>query len=187
VAVASRSSASTGASRCEAEPRRGVFRREGGIFRVSLGREQALLKASRGLDHLAFLLRHPDRDLHVRELARPDAAAADRPLRERLSDLREALAEANGCNDLGKSTLTRVELEDLEERLARSAGHGEASVPGRADVERTRVAVTKAIHIAFRAIGGHAPGLRRYLVNSIHTGRLCRYQPDPTAPVVWEL
>lgn len=168
-------------------PRRGVFRRDGGIFRIELAGEHVLLKASRGLDYVALLLRHPDRDFPVRELADPGAPAADAPLKERVQALADAFDEAVGFNDLGRAALARSALEQARAELARRAGQGDASGDTRAAAERTRVAVTKAIHVAFKAIGAHAPAMRRYLVNAIRTGRLCSYRPDPSAPVVWEL
>jgi hypothetical protein len=53
--------------------------------------------------------------------------------------------------------------------------------------ERSRVAVTKAVSAAYRKIGEHCPELRTYLAAHISTGRICRFRPDPAAPVRWTL
>lgn len=53
--------------------------------------------------------------------------------------------------------------------------------------ERARVNVTRAIRAALRRIEAHAPALAAHLEATIHTGAFCRYNPDPRAPIVWDV
>jgi hypothetical protein len=53
--------------------------------------------------------------------------------------------------------------------------------------ERARVAVRKAIAAALSRIEVHDATTARLLRNSIHTGSVCRYDPDPQAPIEWSL
>jgi len=47
--------------------------------------------------------------------------------------------------------------------------------------------VTKRITIALKKIQEYDEALAAYLRGCIRTGTLCRYEPDPGRPVVWEL
>jgi hypothetical protein len=51
--------------------------------------------------------------------------------------------------------------------------------------ERARLSVTKNIRGAIEKIREANPALGRHLANSIKTGYLCSYSPDPTYPIVW--
>jgi non-specific serine/threonine protein kinase len=53
--------------------------------------------------------------------------------------------------------------------------------------ERARLAITKSIHRGIDKIRELNPALGRHLANSIRTGYLCSYTPDPENHVVWRL
>ena len=64
--------------------------RQGDYWTIRYQRQTAILKATRGLDCLGYLLRHPTRDVHVSELLR---APIDLPAPVLLGGLWEV-----GCN-----------------------------------------------------------------------------------------
>ena len=53
--------------------------------------------------------------------------------------------------------------------------------------ERARVAVRKAIAAALHPIEANSPELARLLRDTVHTGTVCRYEPDPGRPTTWLL
>jgi hypothetical protein len=63
-----------------------VFMRQGDYWTVRYQGQTVILKATRGLDCLGYLLRHPMRDVHVRELV---ATPIDLPAPALLGSLRE--------------------------------------------------------------------------------------------------
>jgi hypothetical protein len=55
----------------------------------------------------------------------------------------------------------------------------------RCDPERARLAVTKRVKAAIRAIAGYHAGLGYHLGAAVKTGARCVYLPDPERPHVW--
>ena len=58
---------------------------------------------------------------------------------------------------------------------------------GRLPEERARVNVTRALRATLRRIAEHEPDLGRLLQGTIRTGASCAYEPDPDAPLHWEV
>jgi hypothetical protein len=84
-------------------------------------------------------------------------------------------------------TRAQDERDALVEHLAAAAGlHGRPRLVG-ATAERARVAVRKAIAAAIDRIEQHDPVVGRFLRDTVRTGALCRYEPDPGRPVRWRL
>jgi hypothetical protein len=77
-----------------------VFKRQGDYWTIRYQGQTAILKATRGLDCLRYLLRHPVRDVHVSELL---ATPIDLPPLTLLGSLREAGGDAVtvGVQDAG--------------------------------------------------------------------------------------
>jgi len=105
--------------------------------------------------------------------------------RRRLEDLRPELEEAQRCNDLGRVSLLREEAEVLTAELTAGVGFQGRKRRTSSHSERARVSVTKNIRGAIEKIRQANPALGRHLANSIKTGYLCSYSPDPANPVVW--
>ena len=55
------------------------------------------------------------------------------------------------------------------------------------DAERARVNVQRAIRAATRRIAHHDLELARLLEATVRTGLTCAYEPDPVAPLLWEV
>jgi non-specific serine/threonine protein kinase len=205
MSVETRSSSQTMEPRA-AQASAAVFRKDGQYWTVAFDGTESRLKHSRGLSYLAELLRHPDRELHTLDLAvrfrgepgdGAEAGAEDAgPLlderakaayRERVEQVRAEIEEATALNDLGRAERARAELDVLTHELAAAVGLGRRDRKSASNAERSRVAVTKAVGAALKAIAEANPSLRRYLASTIKTGQFCSYTPDPRFPVTWIL
>ena len=194
-----------------APPARYVFRREGDFWSVAAEGRLTRLRGLRGFDYLAELLRHPQQELYVidlaglggiceapfsaaealeqglRVVAAPAAdAALDRrarqAYRERWHELRAEADAAARDNDLGRMARLREEIDMLAQELAAATRGGRGVAVVQ---ERARVNVRNCITAALRAIRRHDEPLWRHLANAIKTGTFCAYQPDRS--VDWEM
>ena len=88
--------------------------------------------------------------------------------------------------------LVRLEKLDAErdapvDELAAATGlRGRPRFTGSSG-ERARIAIQKAIAAAIGRVASVDQALGRHLRTFIHTGRECRYEPDPDAPYTWIL
>jgi hypothetical protein len=113
-------------------------------------------------------------------------AEARSAYRARLAELKEDLAEAERCNDTGRATKAKAELEFITAELASAYGLGGRSrKPGGDPLERARKAIgfriresVSRIHRAHRALGLH-------LRTSVKTGTFCSYAPHEPTP--WDV
>jgi hypothetical protein len=181
---------------------RGVLRLEGEYWTIVYDGTVVRLRDTVGLRHLAQLLWHPQRDFPAVDLMRAVALAgasrAGRPpagtegpaadtraafaYRRRLRDLDDELTDADGRADLGRSASLRAERDALHREL-RDGGRVERL--GR-DVERARLAVTKALKAALDRVRAAHPALAAHLDASVKRGYVCVYRPDPRCPIQWD-
>ena len=130
-----------------------LFLRRGDYWFICYASNVAFLKATRGLQCLSLLLRHPGREFHVCELRGEiietrfgfatgrhsgdfwqdgllsDAgpvldASAKAEYKRRLDELRRDLEEAERFNDLTRAERARSEMNALAEQLASAVGLG---------------------------------------------------------------
>ncbi|HXJ35657.1 MAG TPA: hypothetical protein VMS22_16615 [Candidatus Eisenbacteria bacterium] len=182
------------------------LRREGDVWRISFASKTVLVRHSRGLSLLVHLLRNPGEEIHVSALdalSPSDAAmpthatnvTAGEPVgdlgdagevldaqakatyRRRLVELREELAEAETCNDIGRAETLRAELEALVDQLRQATGLGGRDRRAVSNVDRVRVAVTRRIRAAIAQIEKYHEPLGAHLTATIHTGYFCSYGP----------
>jgi tetratricopeptide (TPR) repeat protein len=179
-----------------APDRRRTFRHDGAYWTLAFDGREVRARDTKGLRYLAELVHHPGRALHVVDLAggwcvdstvvppTPDARARV-AYRQRLTELRTELADAERMHDLARTTTLRDELEAVASELASIYGlRGAASRTGGA-VDRARKAVTKCIRGEIRRLARVHEPLARHLMNAVHTGVFCVYLPEK--PVDWEL
>ncbi|MBI4518684.1 MAG: AAA family ATPase [Deltaproteobacteria bacterium] len=184
-----------------------VFRREGDYWVVSDNGCVLHLKDSKGLQYLAYLLRHPGREFHALDLAKqhPETRQLGRlglPITNgmaildgraradysrRLADLREDIEEAERHHDTGRAGRLRQEVDFITEQVAAAVGLGGRNRTVADGAERARVAVSKRIKEVVKRIRDGNPKLGHYLSKTIKTGTLCAYVPDPERSVVWAL
>ena len=117
------------------------------------------------------------------EILDPQARAA---YKQRLSELREELAEAQQFHDLGRSEQLTAELDFLTHELTSAVGLGGRARRVGSPAERARVNITRAIKIALRKLTEHHPALGQHLATTIKTGVYCSYTPDTRLPITWQ-
>lgn len=97
----------------------------------------------------------------------------------------EELAEATSWADRGRVEQLEEERDALLREVARASGLGGCRRTTGASAERARVAVRKAISAGLERIERADAPTGRRLRNSIHTGFVCRFEPDPDDPIEW--
>lgn len=107
--------------------------------------------------------------------------------RSRLKDLEEELDEAMLFNDPERAARAEDELDALKAELARAVGLGGRDRVAASSAERARLNVTRAIRSVIQRIAAANPELGEHLRLTVRTGTFCSYQPDPAAPVVWDV
>ncbi|MFI6483535.1 hypothetical protein ACIBH1_36785 [Nonomuraea sp. NPDC050663] len=169
-------------------------RREGRWWRVGLGARSVDVKHSLGMEYLAVLLANPRYEVPAIELAAgpvpsQEAVAAAgitqptldetavRAYRERLSQLQEEIDDHEAAHDTVRAEQLRVERDWLLEGLASATGLDGRIRSFTGNEERARISVGKAIRRAIERIASADAILGGELHVTIHTGRLCRYQP----------
>jgi len=154
-----------------------------------------------GLQHLARLLSAGGAEIHVLQLASPTGDRQREPqsrqalldekakaaYRERITDLRQELQEAEDNNDFERADHIRTELDLIVDELRRAVGLGGRSRTVTNDAERARVAVRKAITTALDRLAEHDTAFAQHLRIHIRTGIYCHYQTDPINPIEWNV
>lgn len=190
-----------------------TFRREGEYWTIEFGSAAFRLHDSKGLRHLARLLRTPGVEVHALELAQMNAAIpaaeGDRdaglsladlgsvgPLlddeakasyRQRLDEIREERDEAERWNDRERVARLEEESTALLDELTSAFGLGGRARPAASSSERARVSATKAIRASLARIAEYSEDLSAHLEATVRTGTFCSYSPDPRAPISWSL
>ncbi|CAA9488549.1 MAG: hypothetical protein AVDCRST_MAG67-1200 [uncultured Solirubrobacteraceae bacterium] len=165
-------------------PVRAALRREQDVWLLDYDGRSVCLKNAKGLHHLATLLASPGAPIAALELAGGTGGATGADMNAyhaRAQELREELDEAQAFNDPERVARAREQLEALAAEMA--AVDVGASAAG----ERARINVTRAIKAALLRIAEHEPQLARLLRGTVRTGTACAYEPDPSAPLEWEI
>jgi tetratricopeptide (TPR) repeat protein len=167
-----------------------AMRREGDYWTIVFRSMTRRFRDSRGFHLLAQLVDAPGQEFHVLQLASQaelpgggDAGElldpkAIRAYRRRLTDVREALDEAERFADTGRAERAREEMDFLSEELARAVGLGGRARHAGGAAERARTAVQKRVRSAIRRIEQELPDLGRHLDQTIRTGVFCGYLPN---------
>jgi hypothetical protein len=176
----------------------------GGIWWV--GREGAVtaIRDVKGLHYLRIMLQRPGADIPAIDLSdavagHPGAGAVGGDMgevldkralsayRRRLAEIDADLDEARSWVDTGRAAKLAAERDALLDQVRAATGlGGRPRVPGSVH-ERARIAVRKAIVNAIDRVAAADPPLGRLLSDTVTTGAICRYDPDPDRPVRWVL
>ncbi len=173
-----------------------------GVWLVGHDGATVAVRQMKGFHYLRVLLRQPGVEISALDLSDwvaghpgrgvDDAGTGDivdrqalAAYRERLVELDAELAEAQEWADGGRLSPLRRERDALLDEVAAATGlsgrrrqHGTAT-------ERARVAVRKALAAAIDRVTEVDATLGRVLRDSIQTGSVCRYDPDPSRPLTW--
>ncbi len=185
-------------------PARAVSMRREDTGRWSVGPEGATFTLAdlKGLHYLRYLIERPATDVAALTLSDAVAGHAGATLaqadlgdvldadamaayRRRLSELDAKLDEADVRGDQSAAAKFCAERDALVDQLRSATGLGGRSRRVGASDERARVAVRKAIAASLAQIDHHDPSLARFLRDAVHTGVVCRYDPNPDHPVDW--
>ena len=90
-------------------------------------------------------------------------------------------------NDPGRRALAERDRDFLLVELSRAVGLGGRDRTTGGNAERARTSVTRSLRYAIGRLSEHHPDLGAHLGRCVRTGAFCGYQPDPLAPVVWDL
>ena len=178
----------TGPQMSRPVPVQAALRREQDVWLLDFDGRSVCLQDAKGLNHLAALFACPGTPITAVELARavssgvaPASGTGLSAYRALAIELREELGEAQAFNDPERVTRIREQLEALAAEMAIT------EVSSSAAAERARINVTRAIKAAVRRIAEHEPELGRLLRGTVRTGTSCAYEPDPGAPLEWEV
>jgi hypothetical protein len=193
-----------------------VFHQEGDYWTIAYQGAVFRLKDAKGVHYLAHLLHHPHQEFHVlglvtlgggsrREQSAPamltteglqvsrlgDAgeildANARAAYKQRLTDLRAELEEAQTFNDPGRTKRIQHEIDFLTAELAEGLGLRGRHRRAASAAEQARVNVTRAIKRVIEKIDANHHTLGLHLRNTINTGLFCSYMPDPRLPISWQ-
>jgi hypothetical protein len=181
--------AATPEPRDAAPPPAFSMKKDGDLWAIESSGRVRRVKDSRGMQMLAELALHPNREFHVLTLAGSDLVDAgdagdviDRQAaqayRARLEDLRDQLEEAESFGDQARATRIRDERDRIAEELARGTGLGGRTRRAGAAAERARINVQRRLREAIRRIGEHDAKLGRFLDRAVRTGTFCAYEPE---------
>lgn len=173
-----------------------VLRDEGDVWFVASMPDSASarLRSSVGLRLLARLVGSPGREWHVLELSRGGVVSGESPsagldarakaaYRQRVTDLRAEIDQAEDFNDHERVERLREELTALTAEITRAVGLGGRDRDGSTAAERARVRVTRAVRSAISRVEEDLPLLGAHLRHTVRTGTFCCYQPDPAFAV----
>ena len=191
-----------------------VFRCDGDTRTLTFGGTTVLLKDLKGMRYLERLLAEPGREFHALDLVTVERGAlptghypdgeprGDEPgsvglevfdsrardaYRRRLAEVEEDIAEAEANHDLERAELARADRQFLVDELTRGVGlSGRARTVGHG-AERARTSATRSLRYALERIAQHHPSLAEHLQRTVRTGTYFAYEPDPRAPVDWEV
>jgi hypothetical protein len=175
-----------------------------GIWWVGRDGDVTTVRDMKGLHYLRLVLQRPDADVPALDLSdtvagHPQAGLApgtdnevlDRKAllsyRRRLGEIDADLDEAHAWSDAGRTARLEEERDALLAQLRSAVGLGGRRRTEGATTERARVAVRKAVASALDRIAAVDPSLARLLRDTVRTGTVCRYAPDPDRPTHWVL
>jgi hypothetical protein len=176
-------------------PRTNTFQREGEYWTLAHPGGIVRLRHGKGVRYLAELLARPGVEVHSLQLAGATGHSsgfgpllderAKTAYRNRISDLREVVVEAELFHDTEKASLARAELDALARELAGAIGLGGRNRPAGSAAERARINVTRALRTTIGRIEQTFPALGHHLDTSVRTGAFVSYQPGPSPLFTW--
>ncbi len=148
------------------------------------------VKDSRGMQLLARLVERPDEEIHVLALASgdettsvPESSAGEvidekarRAYRERLAELQEAIAEAEGRANAARAAKLEREKDAILAELARAVGLGGRARQAGSATERARVNVQRRLRDAIARIAEVDADVGRFFDRSVRTGTFCCFR-----------
>ncbi|MBX3313138.1 MAG: hypothetical protein KF906_02360 [Actinobacteria bacterium] len=151
--------------------------RTGGTWTLRHASGEAVVRHGKGVEVLVRLLARPGEVVDAADLDGVDPDLPRRAVTEPVLDREARRAFRERLTVLERAARRRPGDED-EILAIRRALAGAAHAPsGSAELERTRVRVTKAVRRTIDAVATASPGLGAHLADTVSTGRSCVYAP----------
>lgn len=169
-----------------------------GWFELVDGTTRVRVQSTKGLRHLAELVRNPGVERHVLDLVdRVEGVGVDGDVdrrrlgdagevldstardayRRRIEQLRAACDEALAVGDLDGAEAHQGEIDQLVAQLAAAFGLGGRERRTSSTVEKARLNVTRALRTAIRRVEEVLPEAGALLDRAVRTGTYCAYEP----------
>lgn len=168
------------------------FIKENDVWQISYDDKQVLITEVKGLNDLAKLLGHPDKQFHCTELMGSGLEAmaepvfderAKRSYQKKILELQEEIRWSENNNDLQRSIYLHEEYDQIVDHLTSSLGLKGKTRKSHDNLDKTRSAVTWRIRNAIQKIEKAHPILGKHLSASVKTGIFCSYTPEK--PIKW--
>jgi len=181
---------------CSTEPAPYVFRKKGQSWELVFAGQAVMVDDSKGMWHLAEVLRSPGRELMAVDLFAAAKgqdriplgssggvidAKARREYQERAEDLKDQLDEAERNHDLGRKERIQEELDHLADQILAAQGVSGRQRQAQLDRERIRKSVSANVRRAIQSIRRHAPALADHLDRHVKRGHFLSY----TGSIPW--
>lgn len=162
------------------------------------GDTRVRVPATKGLGHLAELVRNPGVERHVLDLVdRLEGVAAEGDIdrrsigdagavldhaardayRRRIEQLRADCDDLLAAGDLDGAEERQAEIDELVDQLAAAFGLGGRERRASSTVEKARLNVTRALRTAIRRVEEVVPDGGAALDRAVRTGTYCTYEP----------
>lgn len=173
-------------------PEKTYFLKENDIWQISYDDKQVLITEVKGLNDLAKMLGHPEKQFHCTELMGSGLEAVAEPVfderakrsyQKKILELQEEIRWSENNNDLQRSSYLHEEYEQVVDHLTSSLGLKGKIRRSHDNLDKARSAVTWRIRNAIQKIEKVHPMLGKHLSSAIKTGILCSYAPEK--PVKW--
>lgn len=174
-----------------------VFRRQGQNWTLKYrGGKPLIMKHTKGLNYISFLLRHAGEELTAfalidldegREVGQHSLSTSFSideetlsSVRSKMQELQADLAQATEYCDFTEADRIRAQIEELQDYVSREAGLGGRARREPPDRKKARSSVYNAITRAIRAVRKEHPAFADYLKLQIQTGFFLQYRDTNT-------
>lgn len=168
-------------------PDKNYFLKENDVWQISYDNKQVLITEVKGLNDLAKMLGHPEKQFHCAELMGSGLEAlaepvfderAKRSYQKKILELQEEIRWSENNNDLQRSSYLHEEYDQIVDHLSSSLGLKGKIRKSHDNLDKTRSAITWRIRNAIQKIEKAHPILGKHLSASIRTGIFCSYMPE---------
>lgn len=168
-------------------PEKNYFIKENDVWQIAYDNKQVLITEVKGLNDLAKMLGHPEKQFHCTELMGSGLEAMAEPIfdekakrsyQKKILELQEEIRWSENNNDLHRSSYLHEEYDQIVTHLTSSLGLKGKVRKSHDNLDKTRSAVTWRIRNAIQKIEKSHPVLGKHLSASISTGIFCSYVPE---------
>lgn len=183
-----------------------AFELNGSTVTITFSGRTVHLRDLVGLRTIRRLLAEPGREFHVLDLVSSGPAGelppagfhleagmpvideqAKAAYKRRLDEIDEDIAAAETEGDMDRLELARIDRDFLAHELAAAVGLGGRDRRTGDPAERARTSVARSLRYSLTVLAEHDPVLAAHLRLHVQTGLYCSYQPDPVAPITWQV